>query len=73
MMGGGIMRSRCVSCGNCVHTCPNGVYTMQAGALHPVDDTTLAIPIVLRQSDRSRAEELCRLLKDQISRGEFSL
>ena len=73
MMGGGIMRSRCVSCGNCVHTCPNGVYTMQAGALHPVDDTTLAIPIVLRQSDRSRAEELCRRLKDQLLKGEFSL
>ncbi|WFN34050.1 methanogenesis marker 16 metalloprotein [Methanogenium sp. S4BF] len=73
MMGGGIMRSRCVSCGTCVHTCPNGVYTMQAGALHQTDDSTIAVPIVLRQSDRSRAEALCRRLKDQLLRGEFLL
>lgn len=73
MMGGGIMRSRCVSCGTCVHTCPNGVYTMQTGALHMEDDKNVAVPIVLRQSDRSRAEVLCSRLKDQILRGEFLL
>ena len=73
MMGGGIMRSRCVSCGTCVHTCPNGVYTMNAGALHLEDDSEAIIPIMLRQSDRSRAENLCERLKNQILMGEFLL
>lgn len=73
MMGGGIMRSRCVSCGTCVHTCPNEVYTMQAGALDRTDGSTTAVPIVLRQSDRSRGEALCTLMKYQLLRGEFIL
>ncbi|KAF1078786.1 methanogenesis marker 16 metalloprotein [Methanogenium sp. MK-MG] len=73
MMGGGIMRSRCVACGTCVHTCPNGVYTMDAGALHLQDDSEAAVPIVLRQSDRSRAEALCEHLRVQLQRGEFLL
>jgi putative methanogenesis marker 16 metalloprotein len=73
MMGGGIMRSRCVACGTCVHTCPNGVYTMNAGALHLNDDSEAVIPIVLRQSDRSRAETLCGYLRDRIMAGEFLL
>ncbi len=69
MMGGGIMRSRCVSCGTCVQTCPNGVYTMNAGALHLQDDSEATVPIVLRQSDRSRAEALCEHLRVQLQRG----
>lgn len=74
MMGGGIMYSRCVSCGSCVQTCLNGVYTMAAGVLHPEDDDEAPpVPIVLRQSDRSRAETLCGRLKDQLITGEFQL
>jgi putative methanogenesis marker 16 metalloprotein len=73
MMGGGIMRSRCVSCGTCVHACPNGVYAMQAGALHLMDDSAVDIPIVLRQSDRLRGEALCSRMKDQLLREEFLL
>ncbi len=73
MMGGGIMRSRCVACGTCVHTCPNDVYTMNTGALHLEDDSEAVVPIVLRQSDRSRAEALCERLKDQLLKGGFLL
>ena len=71
MMGGGIMHSRCVSCGTCVRTCVNGVYTMCAGALHLGDERGGSVPIVLRQSDRSRAEELCERLKNDLITGEF--
>ena len=73
MMGGGIMHSRCVACGTCVYTCPNGVYTMNTGALHLEDDSEVTVPIVLRQSDRSRAESLCGHLRDQLMEGEFLL
>jgi len=72
MMGGGIMHSRCVSCGTCVQACENGVYTMEAGALHTGDNEP-AVPVVLRQSDRSRAETLCGHLKEQLITGEFLL
>ncbi|WAI02426.1 methanogenesis marker 16 metalloprotein [Methanogenium organophilum] len=73
MMGGGIMHSRCVSCGTCVQSCVNGVYTMATGALHLKDDSGATAPVVLRQSDRSRAEALCDYLKDQLIRGEFQI
>jgi hypothetical protein len=46
---------------------------MNAGALHLQDDSEATVPIVLRQSDRSRAEALCEHLRVQLQRGEFLL
>lgn len=73
MMGGGIMHSRCVSCGTCVQTCVNGVYTMATGALYLKEGSEEMVPIVLRQSDRSRAKGLCAHLKEQLITGDFLL
>ncbi len=70
MPGGGIISSRCVSCGTCTYTCPGDVYTMNMGEIKIKDRE---IPIKLRQSDRTRAAEISEILKDMILKGEFSL
>lgn len=66
MMGGGVIESRCVSCGTCVRTCPGEVYSMEMGF---VDPDSCEIPVVLRQSDRSRGEMICEDLKARIEKG----
>jgi uncharacterized protein (DUF39 family) len=70
MPGGGVISSRCISCGTCTYTCPGDVYTMNMGELE-FDGNT--VPIKLRQSDRNRANEMTEILKDMIERMEFSL
>lgn len=70
MPGGGIIRSRCISCGTCTRTCPGEVYTMNMGELE--FDGNI-IPVKLRQSDRTRADEITEILKDMIERNEYSL
>jgi putative methanogenesis marker 16 metalloprotein len=67
---GSIDESRCVVCGTCVHACAGQAYRGAFGTL-PVGSRE--IPVVLRQSDRSRAERLCSLLKDRIESGGFPL
>lgn len=67
---GEIEQERCFRCGTCVHFCVNQAYQGYFGILNlPSCD----IPIVLRQSDRLRAEHLCRSLKTQILEGSFPL
>lgn len=65
-----IDRERCFACGTCVHTCAGQAYQGEFGSL-PVGGKE--IPIVLRQSDRARAERLCSLLKERIGDGQFLL
>jgi uncharacterized protein (DUF39 family) len=65
-----IDRDRCLACGTCVHACAGQAYQGFFGTL-PVGSKE--VPIVLRQSDRARAERLCSFLKDRIMDGRFSL
>jgi putative methanogenesis marker 16 metalloprotein len=65
---GEIDNIRCFRCGTCVHFCVNQAYRGNFGTISlPYGD----IPIVLRQSDRDRAEKLCNFLKTQILEGIF--
>lgn len=70
MPGGGVILSRCVSCGTCTFTCPGEVYSMNMGS---IEYEGKQIPVKIRQSDRSRANELTEVLKDMIQRREFTL
>ncbi|MDO9539443.1 MAG: homocysteine biosynthesis protein, partial [Methanocalculus sp.] len=63
-------RSLCLACGACASVCEGGVFTMNLGTIS-LDKND--IPITLRQSDRTRAERLCRRLADKIREGSFLL
>ncbi len=65
-----IDRFRCINCGTCSRLCPEGVFTENLGSL---TFCGRKVPIVLRQSDRARALDLCRQLKDRIAQGGFLL
>jgi len=67
---GTIDTERCFGCGTCVHTCAGQAYTGEFGSLLV---SKKEIPVVLRQSDRTRAEQLCGLLKERIMDGQFLL
>ncbi len=83
ILGGGIIQSRCISCGRCLNTCPGEVYSMNPGSItikkgckEGIKEGIIEgmnIPIKLRLSDRRRAEELCEILKEMIEDGEFSI
>jgi len=66
MMGGGVIESRCMSCGTCVRTCPGEVYSMEMGSV-VLDGRE--IPVVLRQSDRNRGEMISASFKSMIEMG----
>lgn len=65
-----IDKTRCANCGTCVRVCPGGVFF---GDLGEITVNGRVVPIVLRQSDRARAEALCQDLKDRILKREFTL
>jgi ferredoxin len=65
-----IDRRLCVNCGTCVGECPGNVF---CGNLGELDVENRKIPITLRQSDRSRALQLCEHLRDLILEKQFSL
>ena len=67
---GTINQTRCFVCGTCVSVCEGGAYEGTFGSL-PVSGST--IPIVLRQSDRRKAEILCRRVRDMIQNGEVTI
>ena len=67
-------RYLCFNCGLCSTVCPGEVFTAKLGTLHfEKDAEQLEIPIVLRQSDRKRSEELAEKLKKKVIDGEFKL
>lgn len=65
-----IDRSLCLACGACASACEGGVFGINLGAIQIGEGE---IPVTLRQSDRTRAERLCRRLADQIREGSFYL
>ncbi|MBQ3718670.1 MAG: methanogenesis marker 16 metalloprotein [Methanomicrobium sp.] len=83
ILGGGVIQSRCISCGRCLNTCPGEVYSMNTGSITIKEGCKegitegitegMSIPIKLRLSDRRRAEEICEIMKEMIEDGEFSL
>ncbi|SDF52019.1 putative methanogenesis marker 16 metalloprotein [Methanolobus vulcani] len=67
-------RYQCFNCGFCSTVCPGGVFTAELGTLHfEMEGKHQDVPIVLRQSDRKRAEEMAEKLKEKILSGEFKL
>ena len=64
----------CFGCGMCSHYCRNDAFDMNTGSvdLH-INDEDVTIPIILRQSDRLRANKLSLKLKKMIEKREFIL
>lgn len=65
-----INRHYCVNCGTCVNNCPEHVFNAELGQIALGNEL---IPVTLRQSDRSRAERVCGILKRRIIEGKFKL
>lgn len=64
----------CFGCGMCSHYCRNDAFDMNAGSvdLH-INDEDVTVPVILRQSDRLRANKLSLKLKQMIEKREFIL
>ncbi len=62
--------NRCFHCGTCVAFCLQGICHSTMGKVRLGNKE---IPIVLRHSDRIRAEKLAKKLRDKIISGEFEL
>ncbi|PWR76081.1 methanogenesis marker 16 metalloprotein [Methanospirillum stamsii] len=65
---GTINQHTCFVCGTCVRVCEGLVYEGNFGSLSVSNQS---IPIVLRQSDRRKAEILCRKVRDMLNHGEL--
>lgn len=66
----------CFHCGMCVSLCPAKAFRCRMGSLKMRDATgkgCRSIPVVLRQSDRLRAEKLADELKRRIMDGSFEM
>lgn len=63
-------KEKCFNCGLCVSQCSGGAFQGRLGAIRLGERT---IPIQLRQSDRSRAIEMAKRLKQQILNGSFKI
>jgi putative methanogenesis marker 16 metalloprotein len=75
--GGKICRDEalCFHCGLCVTVCPSAIFSCRMGAIRLKRDgaAVRSIQVVLRQSDRLRAERLAEDLKRRIQRGDFRI
>lgn len=67
---GEIDSRRCFSCGSCIFQCPGTVYQGSMGCISLPEGE---IPIVLRQSDRNRANTVCKKMKTMIQNGELQI
>ncbi len=69
----------CFHCGLCVSVCPSSAYRCRLGEIKIRSERdgsppqTRAVPVVLRQSDRLRALQLCQDLKERIIDGSFKM
>ena len=58
----------------CNNSCPNNAFTMNSGSVvFNVEDKSIDLPIICRQSDIKRARELTENLKKRIENGKFIL
>jgi len=65
---------KCFGCGMCVNSCPNKAFTMESGNVSfDIDNKTINMPIICRQSDIKRARELTKKLTRKIQEGNFVL
>ena len=65
---------RCFGCGMCAYSCPNNAFTMKSGNVSfKVENRSIGMPIICRQSDIKRARELAAILKKKIENGDFIL
>ncbi len=75
--GGKICRDEalCFHCGLCASVCPSAVFSCRLGAVRLKRNgaAVRSIPVVLRQSDRLRAERLGEDLKSRIINGSFHM
>lgn len=63
---------RCFGCGMCAYSCQHGAFEMKRGELKfKMDDKSIEVPIICRQSDIKRARELTDELKKRILEGKF--
>ncbi|HOI14547.1 MAG TPA: homocysteine biosynthesis protein, partial [Methanoculleus sp.] len=65
----GIDRDRCLACTACLAACPNDALEAGEGSLRV---RGRKVPITLRQSGRTLAEDLCRDVKEMILDGRFT-
>jgi putative methanogenesis marker 16 metalloprotein len=65
----GLDRDRCLACTACVAACPNDAFEAGEGSLRV---RGRKVPITLRQSGRTLAEDLCRDLKERILDSRFT-
>ncbi len=65
----------CFHCGLCATVCPSAVFSCRLGAiqLKTTAGSSRIIPVVLRQSDRLRAQRLAEELKSRIIKGSFRM
>lgn len=64
----------CFGCGMCSHYCRNDAFDMNTGSVNlHINDEDVTVPIILRQSDRLRANKLSLKLKHMIEKREFKL
>ncbi|MCS3923624.1 methanogenesis marker 16 metalloprotein [Methanosalsum natronophilum] len=67
-------RYLCFNCGLCSTLCENDVFIANLGQVNfEMDGNQHNVPIVLRQSDRKRAEKIAQDLKYQVIKGNFKL
>nr|AAU82701.1 ferredoxin oxidoreductase [uncultured archaeon GZfos19A5] len=66
----GFDEHRCFNCGACIYLCPEDAFKGNLGRIKIYDKE---VPITLRQSNRSKANELAKKLKNQIVEKEFLL
>jgi putative methanogenesis marker 16 metalloprotein len=62
--------SRCFHCGLCVGQCPSGAFKCNLGRISVCGKV---VPVVLRQSDRLRAQSLANDLKRRVLEGSFRI
>jgi putative methanogenesis marker 16 metalloprotein len=65
----GLDRDRCLACTACVAACPNDAFETGEGSLRV---RGRKVPITLRQSGRTLAEDLCRDLKERVLDSRFT-
>jgi putative methanogenesis marker 16 metalloprotein len=72
-----IDQTLCVACGACVNNCPGGAFSGRDreanGRIGEVKAFGQSLPIVFRQSNRRRSEELAEYLKERLLGGTFLL